>query len=61
MSLYYNQLSKIELENGELQKAARNLQGEVKNLKSEHPTLKNTSNSRGSGAMIKDKGRPDFK
>ena len=57
VTLYANCLSTKEAYNMALQTAMRNLQGGLKNLKSEVASLKKLVHSGGAGAFNKDNGR----
>ena len=61
VSLYDNHLSTKDLDNGALKEAARDIQGDFKNLKYELSTLENASHSGRSGNIVKEKGQPDLK
>ena len=58
---YANRLSTKEADNVLLQKAMKNLQGEVKKLKAEVTTLKGSGHNDGTSATKHNRGRPEPK
>ena len=61
VNIYTNHLFTKEENNGSLQKAVRNLQCDVKNLKSDISMLEKSSHSGGVGRVFKDKERIEIK
>ena len=57
VALYANRISNKEADNIALQAYMRNLQGEIKNLKTKMYSLKKSRHSGGAGAANKDNGR----